>query len=443
MAEKKRKRWLPLVKLIVAAGLIAWVCTLINFEDHLVVERMPEGEAIAEWEGSVEQPVDGRWAFRLDSGSEEVWRIPVGRPTGELVRSGEAWGIELEGGGEVTLPPARAGDVEEGAAGARVRVLIQEGLPTLLQRAQFSWLLLGLLAFALATVIAVTRWQLLLRAQNIVVPFGRAYSLTYIGYFFNNIIPGLTGGDLVKAFFVARDTDRKTGAVVSVIVDRVVGLLALALIAAVMVLYDPVSFREVAFIIYGFLAVSALGGIVLYSRRIRRFLRLDLLLTKLPAKQLLQEVDAAFFIYRHRKMALVMALVLSFFNHFGVISIYVFAGIAIGVQADVISYFITVPVINIVTAIPLAPGGWGLGEMASVKFLALAGIGVTEAFTISVLFRLSLLVSSLPGGLFLALSGSRVSEEEIQRELSTEPQSAERTTEGSEGAEAPGSTAAS
>ncbi len=436
MADKKRKRWFTLAKLILAAGLIAWVCTLINFEDHLVIETHPEGDLLGDWEGVVAQPVDGSWSFRLEEGSDAIFSIPTGRPAGVLARAGESWEVELESGLTVMLPPGTAGEVGDVSEGQKVRVIVQEGLPTLLRRANFNWLLMGLLAFALATVVAVARWQLLLRAQNIVVPFRRAYSLTYVGYFFNNIIPGLTGGDLVKAFFVARDTDRKTGAVVSVIVDRVVGLLALALIAAVMVLFEPVAFREVMVIIYGFLGIAALGGIVLYSRRIRRWFRLDVLFAKLPAKQVLQEIDAAFFIYRHRKLALTIAVVMSFFNHFGVISIYVFAGMAIGVEAEVISYFITVPVINIVTAIPLAPGGWGIGEMASVKFLDLAGIAVTEAFTISLLFRLSLLVSSLPGGLFLAMSGSKVSDEEIQRELSTDPPLSEEAETGGESAAA-------
>ncbi|MEQ8765872.1 MAG: lysylphosphatidylglycerol synthase transmembrane domain-containing protein [Planctomycetota bacterium] len=428
MADR-RKRWLTVAKLVLAAGLIAWVCTMINFEDHLVLETYPKGDPRGDWIGEIERPEKGIWRFTPEAGGEAL-TIPGDEPQGELAGGAGSWTVALDDGSTIALPTFGDQDPEGIRAGERVVVIVQEGLPTLLQRARYEWLLVGLLAFALATLVAVARWQLLLRAQNILVPFRRAYSLTYIGYFFNNIIPGLTGGDLVKAFFVARDTDRKTGAVVSVIVDRVVGLLALALIAAVMVLLDPDDFKPVAVIIYGFLGVSALGGIVLYSRRIRRWLRLEVLFERLPAKKVLQEIDAAFFIYRNQKMALVIALLMSFVNHFGVISIYVFAGMAIGVDADIVSYFITVPVINIVTAIPLAPGGWGLGEWASVEFLELAGIGMTQAFTISLLFRLSLLVSSLPGGIFLAVSGSRVSEEEIERELSTDaPDEARPATE--------------
>ena len=60
---------------------------------------------------------------------------------------------------------------------------------------------------------------------------------TAIGLFFNIVVPGLTGGDLVKAVLAARDhPERKAAAMISVLVDRLIGVLVLVLLGAVAIL---------------------------------------------------------------------------------------------------------------------------------------------------------------------------------------------------------------
>ena len=65
-----------------------------------------------------------------------------------------------------------------------------------------------------------TRWWLLLRASNLPQTLIRAFRLTFIGCFFNNVVPGQTGGDLVRAYYIARENKgRKTDSILTVIVD--------------------------------------------------------------------------------------------------------------------------------------------------------------------------------------------------------------------------------
>ena len=67
----------------------------------------------------------------------------------------------------------------------------------------------------------------------------RAQKLAFIGLFFNNIIPGMTGGDLVKAIMVARDhPEQQPAAILSVIIDRIIGLLGLVLVAVGALLFQ-------------------------------------------------------------------------------------------------------------------------------------------------------------------------------------------------------------
>ena len=75
------------------------------------------------------------------------------------------------------------------------------------------------------------RWWLLLRGQSVFIGLWMAVKLHFLGLFYNNIMPSSIGGDLLRAWYVAKHTDRKLQAVLSVFVDRVLGLSAMTLIA--------------------------------------------------------------------------------------------------------------------------------------------------------------------------------------------------------------------
>ena len=70
------------------------------------------------------------------------------------------------------------------------------------------------------------KWHILLRAQGIDVRFRSVLRYTFVGVFFNNFLPANVGGDVMRGYGLARDTDRAAESAVSVVVDRLVGLLA-------------------------------------------------------------------------------------------------------------------------------------------------------------------------------------------------------------------------
>ena len=50
------------------------------------------------------------------------------------------------------------------------------------------------------------RWFLLLRKQGIDMSFSQVFRLTMIGQFFNYMVPGGVGGDVVKGYYLVRDS---------------------------------------------------------------------------------------------------------------------------------------------------------------------------------------------------------------------------------------------
>lgn len=114
------------------------------------------------------------------------------------------------------------------------------------------------LVFMGATIVLGTlRWRMVLRVHGINLSLGRAAEISLVAHFFNSFLLGSTGGDLMKAFYAARETsNRKTEAVVTVLVDRLIGLLSMLLFAAVMMVPNWA-------LLSGHRRLAALAGIVM------------------------------------------------------------------------------------------------------------------------------------------------------------------------------------
>src|SRR4030095_10119266 len=113
--------------------------------------------------------------------------------------------------------------------------------------------------------LGIVRWRMVLAVQGLALPFRRAAEISFVPHFYNSFLLASSGGDLMKAYYAAREAHhKKTEAVVTVFVDRLVGLWAMLLFACLMMLpnlsllFQHAKLRSVALII---LLMSA-GGTV-------------------------------------------------------------------------------------------------------------------------------------------------------------------------------------
>src|SRR2546429_1255676 len=98
-------------------------------------------------------------------------------------------------------------------------------------------LLLSLVFMGATLVLGVFRWRMVVRVHGIDLSLGRATEISLVAHFFNSFLLGSTGGDLLKAYYAARETHhKKMEAVVTVVVDRLLGLFAMLLFACLMML---------------------------------------------------------------------------------------------------------------------------------------------------------------------------------------------------------------
>lgn len=385
------------LKWLFVAAMMYYVSTLITLEDRLVTRRDQQVLATDHIE------IVGDW--RAD---------PI---------------RFVQGGVEQSAPATRA--LPDGLV-----LDVQPGFLSYLRNLNAAWFALGVGCYLLTVMLAGARWWWLLRVNGMNVSLFEALRFTWIGVFFNTVFPGSTGGDVLKALYIMkRCPGHRVEALVSVGVDRILGLGSLALLGAFCVLFALEEFTTIAAGIWGVILGVGLLGVVAFSRRLRELVRLKWLLNRLPTKlrSALQMVDKAIFFYREQRVVIGCSLLLGVFNHAISVLAVVCFGIAIGVGMPAFEYFVLVPVINIASAIPIAPNGWGVGELLYGYLFAEHGAqhlpGVSDAaaamrtrgVALSLLYRTVLTAFSCVAGLLVLFEKDRVTRADIDREVARDP----------------------
>ena len=123
---------------------------------------------------------------------------------------------------------------------------------------------LGFAIYMTAMLLTFFRWYLLVRALDLPFTVRDAIRLGFIGNVFNLVIPGAVGGDLIKAAYLSREQAKKTQAIATMIIDRLLGLLGLFLLAGIAgAVAWPVATAEVRRLIVVVWVAVAMGLLVL------------------------------------------------------------------------------------------------------------------------------------------------------------------------------------
>ncbi|HEX5175865.1 MAG TPA: lysylphosphatidylglycerol synthase transmembrane domain-containing protein, partial [Chthoniobacteraceae bacterium] len=105
-----------------------------------------------------------------------------------------------------------------------------------LRTADYRWIVAAIICYFLVELAAGIRWWILLKVQQIHLSVSRVAGLFLIGMFYNQFLPGGTGGDIMKSYLLLKETPGKaTGALLAVVFDRMVGLVALITITGALI----------------------------------------------------------------------------------------------------------------------------------------------------------------------------------------------------------------
>ena len=301
--------------------------------------------------------------------------------------------------------------------GFAVKVAVTAGLIWLLMRGfdtgealrrvgQLSpWLAPAVLALlAAVSAIAAWRWCILMRLFGDALPFRTALRLVFEGQFFNQTLPSTIGGDGIRMYRAAR-LGLPTGAAINgVILDRVVGLGSLLLMVAMV---QPLLAERVqepamrlgfaAVLVAGALGFAALLGFSWLPLAIRRW-RLGAWAADLSAA-------ARRMVAAPRMILPVVALSLTI--HGLVVVIIWLLGRGLALPLGFVDCLVFVPIILLLSAVPISIAGWGVREGMMVTAFGMVGVSQSGSLTLSILFGFAMVAIGLPGGALWLASPDR------------------------------------
>lgn len=243
-----------------------------------------------------------------------------------------------------------------------------------------------------AMLLTFYRWYLLVWAQDFPFKIRDAVRLGYIGYLFGYVAPGAAGGDLFKAAMIATEqTSRKGVAAATVLLDRILGVLALFMVGALATFFqDPRLLKNgivqtCVVLLWAGTAGGVVGLVVMLhpafprSRLLRRLVRLP------KVGNLLGGLINAVLLYQQRRVVLVLTVLISIVGHFGTLSSFYFCALAINAGNAAPGYWtqlLLIPMAELFAFIVPVPGGVGALEAAIgyyyvVASQALGNAGVT------------------------------------------------------------------
>lgn len=277
----------------------------------------------------------------------------------------------------------------------------------IIREADLPLLLLALVMYFAAILLGVVKWQILVKAQEIDASFRALLSFALMGLFFGNVMPSNIGGDVVRAYDLARVTKgRVEAAAISVLVDRMMGLFAFlsaAVVTAILATATLAQARaleqiEIATVIAAsaFIALCA----ALFSRRIARRLAFVFTLGPLTRlKPVAQNVYRALQVYRFRYSALALNVLVSMGIVVLTSFVWFLVGRAVGItEVNFFTFLLFNPIVAFVLLIPISFNGLGAKETVVVFFFGLVGVAEERALAMSLLFHVIVVLTSLPGG---------------------------------------------
>ncbi len=253
------------------------------------------------------------------------------------------------------------------------------------------------------------RWSIVVK-KDIEVPFPKILSIYFIGFFFNNFFPTLVGGDLVKGYYLYKTTGRGDVSFASIFMDRYSGFTALMAITLVALLlgYPLISDTGLPFFFILLIGGYSAASLVIWIDKLHGWAMR--LLDKIHFYSINKKIDTFYKVlmsYRTRPDVLLKIFLCSLVVQGGIIVSYYLLGRGIGMNVPAGYYFLFIPLATAAAMIPVSLSGLGIREGAFVFLFEKAGATQEQALSLSLLFFVITVLSSVLGGIEYVRVGGR------------------------------------
>lgn len=231
-----------------------------------------------------------------------------------------------------------------------------------------SLLCVGTFFVICALLLLGYRLWLFIRFKMFHVSFWKVFALTLVGSFWSVILPGVVGGDAVKAIYLCSNvSERRMDVLTAVFIDRVIGFYSLLLLGTLVLIFalglDSIPFNPTVLLVAPTIVVVASIGMVLVMWN--RFFNLhSVQYFYLRAPKKIQYFIKSIREYFCTPSLIMIAIILSIANHVLVVGSFIIAALLLHNNIPLLVHFIINPLAMVMNIIPLTPGGIGITESA-------------------------------------------------------------------------------
>jgi uncharacterized protein (TIRG00374 family) len=275
-----------------------------------------------------------------------------------------------------------------------------------LRHVRGAWLVSAALLLIFSNVIGSYQWHRLLGVIGIRIPFWTTFAYYHVGLFFNNFLPGNIGGDIARVMDAARHGPTRAAAFSTVLLDRLIGTVALAGLALITTLPAVDQFHlSMAYVALAtFFAASVLVLWALFHPALLPAVERALSRVGLGGlKPHLDELAARLQGFRSRRRLLVGLFLIATVTQVSRIGVHVLVARALSLHIPVPYFFLFVPLVAVIVSLPISLNGIGVREGAGIVLFGLIGVSRAQAFSLQFTTYLVAVAISLIGGLIVLL----------------------------------------
>jgi len=252
------------------------------------------------------------------------------------------------------------------------------------------------------TALRAWRWQLVVGWFGIAVSFRRSFDLVQLGNFVSQCVPGIIGGDIVRAWAAPRMACPIKEASYAIIADRAFGFVALVIVGTVAgIIFLEDIWPDIEWQLSGGALMSGVVGTLLFLV-VSGALILSSRSAQDKARRLQVGLQYALQFVWRRKRHVSLLLAISILSHviFCVMAFVLAYGL--GVRGITLFALIAVlPPVMLLTMLPISLAGWGIREGAMMFALSYIGVPRGEAFAVSILIGIVTFAGALHGAFVL------------------------------------------
>lgn len=265
-------------------------------------------------------------------------------------------------------------------------------LPELFYTMNYPLLGVAIALQYLSIAAAALRWQSVMRSLGFDERFAFYQNLYFKGFFFSQALPGSVGGDAVRLLALKENGYALSDSLYGIFIDRVVGLVGLLIISLIALFFAPAYLGHD---VLGTVLLISTGGIagfgvLLFLHKIADFSRYSRL-------GFVDELSKRMFSVYGSAQNASYQITLSVLIHFlSILCVYSIASAAhLGVEFG--AFLCLMPLVILLTLLPISFAGWGVREGAMVALFSMSGASKEAIMSVSIAYGVILIVSSIPG----------------------------------------------